>query len=127
MLLLPALSAPLLAPASAAAIAATAFLLLQASVWCAAGTMISVLFRNQAAAAVSSLIVCSALPVAVYAAILSWMPGLRAQVAWMPLLVHVYDFSTGLFSTAVIALYVAATLFFLFACSKLLALLRLRG
>jgi len=127
-LLLPALSAPLLAPASAAAIAATAFiLLLQASVWCAAGTMISVLFRNQAAAAVSSLIVCSALPVAVYAAILTWMPGLRAQVAWMPLLVHVYDFSTVLFSTAVIALYVAATLFFLFACSKLLALLRLRG
>ena len=89
--------------------------------------MISVLFRNQAAAAVSSLIVCSALPVAVYAAILAWLPGVRTSVAWMPLLVHVYDFSTGLFMTSVITLYVATTLFFLFACSKLLALLRLRG
>jgi hypothetical protein len=29
--------------------------------------------------------------------------------------------------TSVITLYVATTLFFLFACSKLLALLRLRG
>ncbi|HRR34340.1 MAG TPA: ABC transporter permease subunit [Kiritimatiellia bacterium] len=128
VLFLPALSAPSLVPPGVAAITATALiLLLQASTWCAAGTMISVLFRNQAAAAVSSLIVCSALPIAVYAAILAWMPDVRASVAWMPLLVHVYDFSTGLFSTSVITLYVATTLFFLFACSKLLALLRLRG
>ncbi len=127
-LLLPVLSAPLLAPAGLAAISATALiLLLQASTWCAAGTMISVLFRNQAAAAVSSLVVCSAMPIAVYAGILAWLPGVRAHVAWMPLLVHVYDFSTGLFATSVIALYLATTLFFLFACSKLLALLRLRG
>jgi hypothetical protein len=55
------------------------------------------------------------------------MPTLRAETAWMPLLVHVYDFSTGLFSTAVLALYVTTTVFFLFGCSKLLASLRLRG
>jgi ABC-2 type transport system permease protein len=127
-LLLPALAGPQLARPSAAAIAATSLiLLLQASTWCAAGTMISVLFRNQAAAAVSSLVVCSALPIAVYAAILAWLPGVRTSVAWMPLLMHVHDFSTGLFTTSVIMLYVATALFFLFACSKLLALLRLRG
>jgi len=42
-------------------------------------------------------------------------------------LVHVYDFSTGMFSTAVLALYAVSTVFFLFSCSKLLACLRLRG
>lgn len=108
--------------------AATFFILfLQASTWCAAGTMVSVFFRNQAASAVSSLLLCSAAPMAIYLAILSWMPAMRAHVAWMPLMLHVYDFSTGLFSTAVLALYVFSTCFFLFGCSKLLASLRLRG
>ena len=128
VLVLPALSAPLQGAVRSVAFAATFFILfLQASAWCAAGTMISVFFRNQAAAAVSSLVLCCGVPVVVYAAVLLWLPGVRAEVAWMPLLVHVYDFSTGLFSTAVIALYVAATVFFLFGCSKLLACLRLRG
>lgn len=128
VVLLPALSAPLQGTVRAAAFAATFFILfLQTSTWCAAGTLISVFFRNQAAAAVSSLVLCSGIPFVVYAAILTWIPGLRAEMAWMPLLMHVYDFSTGLFSTAVIVLYVATTVFFLFGCSKLLASLRLRG
>jgi len=127
-LVLPALSLPMQGTARAVAFAATFFiLLLQASTWCAAGTMISVLFRNQAAAAVSSVVLCSGIPIVVYVAILTWIPSVRAEVAWMPLLVHVYDFSTGLFSTAVIALYGVTTVFFLFGCSKLLACLRLRG
>jgi len=127
-LILPALSAPVQGTVRAPAFAATFLILfLQASAWCSAGTMISVLFRNQAAAAVSSLLLCSGMPAVVYAAILAWIPSVRAEVAWMPLLVHVYDFSTGLFSTAVIALYVAVSLFFLFGCSKLLVCLRLRG
>jgi ABC-2 type transport system permease protein len=128
LLVLPALSAPLLDTVRTAAFAATFLILfLQASAWCAAGTMVSVLFRNQAASAVSSLVLCSGVPIAVYAAILAWLPGVRAEVPWMPLLVHVYDFSTGLFSTSVIALYAATTVFFLFACSKLLVFLRVRG
>ena len=126
--LLPELSAPVRGSVHAVAFAATyAILFLQASAWCAAGTMISVLFRNQTAAAACSLVVCSGLPVAVYAAILSWVPSVRLELAWMPLLMHVYDFSTGLFSTAVVALYVVLTVFFLFGCSKLLSCLRLRG
>ena len=128
LLLMPALSAPLLGNMRAVALMATfVIVLMQASAWCAAGTMVSVLFRNQAAAAVSSLILCSGIPVAVYAAILAWMPSVRTEVPWMPLLIHVYDFSTGLFSTSVIALYAATTAFFLFACSKLLLFLRVRG
>ncbi|MDD4018349.1 MAG: ABC transporter permease subunit [Kiritimatiellae bacterium] len=128
MLVLPALSVPVQGTVRVPAFAATFLILvLQASAWCAAGTMISVLFRNQAAAAVSSLVLCSGMPIVVYAAILAWIPSVRAEVAWMPLLAHVYDFSTGLFSTAVIVLYVAVSLFFLFGCSKLLACLRLRG
>ena len=128
VLVLPLLSAPVQGTVHAVAFLATfTILFLQASAWCAAGTLVSVFFRNQAAAAVSSLVLCSGAPMVVYMAVLAWVPSLRAEVAWMPLLVHVYDFSTGLFSTSVIALYVTATVFFLFGCSKLLACLRLRG
>ena len=128
MMILPMLSAPVQGTARVTGFVATfAILFLQASTWCAAGTMVSVFFRNQAAAAVSSLVLCGGIPVVVYAAILAWMPAVRSETAWMPLLVHVYDFSTGLFSTATIAVYVVTTVFFLFGCSKLLACLRLRG
>ena len=128
LVVLPELSVPVRGSVHLVAFAATYLILfLQASAWCAAGTMVSVFFRNQAAAAVSSLVLCSGLPIAVYAAILAWVPSVRMEMAWMPLLMHVYDFSTGLFSTAVIALYVTLTVFFLFGCSKLLACLRLRG
>lgn len=128
LLVLPLLSLPVQGTVRGVAFAATFLvLLLQASTWCAAGTMISVFFRNQAAAAVSSLVLCSGIPIVVYAAILAWVPSVRAEMAWMPFLVHVYDFSTGLFSTSVIALYGVTTVFFLFGCSKLLACLRLRG
>jgi ABC-2 type transport system permease protein len=105
--------------------AALLILLLQASVWCAAGTLISLFFSNQTAAAVCSLLLCCALPAAVYFAVMAWVPALRAEMAWMPLLVHVYDFSTGLFSAGFMMLYLATTLFFLFVCSKSLACLRL--
>ena len=128
LMILPMLATPLQGTASALAIASTfGILLLQASAWCAAGTMISVLFRHQAAAAVSSLVLCCCVPIAVYAAILAWVPGVRAEMAWMPLLLHVYDFSTGLFSTSVVGLYLMLTGFFLFACSKFLACLRVKG
>ncbi len=128
MVVLPALSVPVRGSVRAVAFAVTFLILfLQASAWCAPGTMVSAFFRNQAAAAVSSLVLCSGLPVAVYAVILAWVPSVRMEMAWMPLLVHVYDFSTGLFSTAVIALYATLTVFFLFGCSKVVACLRLRG
>ena len=103
-----------------------AILLLQACTWCAAGTMISVLYSNQAAAAVTSLILCSGMPIVVYFGILAWIPSVRITMAWMPLLVHVVDFSTGLFSTGVLVFYSVLSVFFLFTCSKALALLRLR-
>jgi len=102
-----------------------AVLILQGSVWCAAGLMVSVFFRNQTLAAVGTLVLCAGIPVAVYAAVLAWVPSVRMTMAWLPLLVHVYDFSTGLVSTAVIALYVVLTVLFLFICSKVLAGLRL--
>jgi ABC-2 type transport system permease protein len=99
--------------------------LLQACAWCAAGTMISVMFSNQAAAAVTSLILCSGMPIAVYFGILAWIPVVRSELSWLPLLVHIVDFSTGLFSTGVLLFYGVLTTFFLFASSKMLALLRL--
>lgn len=128
MAVLPALSVPVQGTLHPVAFAATyLILLLQAAAWCAAGTMVSVFFRNQAAAAVISLLLCAGFPVGVYASILAWVPSVRLEMAWMPLMMHVYDFSTGLFSTGVMGLYLTLTLFFLFGCSKLLACLRLRG
>ena len=129
----PLLILPFFSPAAKAAAhllpfaAVFAILLLQASAWCAAGTMISALFRNPAASAVSSLLLCSAAPVGVYLMTLCWMPEMRSQVPWMPVLLHVYDFSTGFFSLPVVLLYATVTVFFLFGCSKLLVYLRLRG
>lgn len=102
-------------------------LLLQASTWCAAGIMVSVFSRNQAAAAVISLVLCCALPTALYLAVLFWFPELRSRTVSYPFLNHIYDFSTGLFSTATISYYLLSTVFFLFACTKRLVWLRLKG
>ena len=100
-------------------------LVLQGGVWCAAGLMVSVLFRNQTLAAAGTLVLCGGVPVAVYAAVLAWIPSVRVTMAWLPMLVHVYDFSTGLVSTSVVALYAVLTVLCLFVCSKTLAGLRL--
>ncbi|MBP5320989.1 MAG: ABC transporter permease subunit [Kiritimatiellae bacterium] len=126
--LLPFLSDPLAHAFRVGGFLATfAILLLQAATWCAAGMMVSAFCRNQAASAVTSLILCSGLPVAGYVAILFWFPSLRANMAAFPILTHVYDFSTGLFSTGVVCAYLVAALFFLFTCSKRLVWLRLKG
>ncbi|MDA3925104.1 MAG: ABC transporter permease subunit [Kiritimatiellae bacterium] len=125
--ILPRISEPLRECIQPVAFMATfGILLLQSCAWCAAGTMISVLYSNQAAAAVTSLILCSGMPIVVYFGILVWIPSVRTEMAWMPLLVHVVDFSTGLFSSGVFVFYSVLSVFFLFACSKALALLRLR-
>lgn len=102
-------------------------LLLQASTWCAAGIMVSVFSKSQAAAAVISLVLCCGLPTALYLAVLFWFPEFRARTVSYPFLNHIYNFSTGLFSSATISYYLFSTVFFLFACSKRLACLRLKG
>jgi ABC-2 type transport system permease protein len=128
VLILPGMAVALADSIQPAAFAVTfGIVLLQACAWCAAGTMISVMYSNQAAAAVTSLILCSGMPIAVYFGILAWIPSVRTEMSWMPLLEHVADFSTGLFSTGVLLFYGVLTVFFLFACSKMLALLRLKS
>lgn len=102
-------------------------LLLQAAACCAIGLAASVFSRTQSVSAVISLILCCGLPAAFYVAALFWMPSIRMETSSFPMLVHVYDFSTGLFSTGTVAAYLFPAVFFLFACSKRLAALRLRG
>jgi hypothetical protein len=127
ILVLPRISESMSESVQPVAFAATfGILLIQSCTWCAAGTMISVLYSNQAAAAVTSLILCSGMPIAAYYGILAWIPSLRTELAWMPLLIHVVDFSTGLFASGVFIFYSVLSVFFLFVCSKTLALLRLR-
>lgn len=128
LVILPTMSPQLLPAIHAKAFVTTLLILgLQATTWCALATMLSTLFRNLAAATITALLLCSALPLVVYAGILKWLPGVRAEMPWMPLLLHVYDFSTGLFATSVFTLYAALTLGALFVCSKLLLLQRVRG
>lgn len=126
--LLPRMSVHVQGDVSALAFGATLLILLmQAALWCAAGTFVSLFFSNQVAAAACSLLLCCGLPAALYFAVMAWVPALRAELAWMPLMVHVYDFSTGLFSAGALMLYLASSVFFLFVCSKSLACLRLRS
>ncbi len=131
--LLPLVIVPWLSPSLKSALHPTAFamtgiiLLLQSSLWCAVGTMVSVFFRNQTMAAVVSILLCGGIPLAFYAVILVWLPELRLNATWMPLITNVYDFSTGLVSTYAIAFYLVMTGLSLFICSKTLALLRLRS
>ena len=125
--ILPRISEPLSECVQPIAFAATfGILLIQSCTWCAAGTMISVMYSNQAAAAVTSLVLCSGMRIVVYFGILAWIPSVGTEMTWMPLLVHVVDFSTGLFSSGVFIFYSVLSVAFLFACSKALALLRLR-
>lgn len=130
-LLTPLVLVPWFAPALKQALHPAAFvmtwliLMLQGSLWCAVGVMLSACFRNQALAAVASILVCGGLPLAFYAVILVWMPEFRLNSAWMPLITNVYDFSTGLISTFALSLYAVLTCLCLFICSKVLALLRL--
>jgi len=130
-LLPPLVLLPWLAPALKQALHPAAFvmtwfiLMLQASLWCAVGTMVSVCFRNQTLAAVASILICGGIPLAFYAVIVVWMPEVRLNSAWMPLLTNVYDFSTGLVSTFTLSFYVVLTGLCLFICSKVLAMLRL--
>lgn len=131
--LLPLVVVPWLSPALKSALHPSAFamtwliLVLQSSLWCAVGTMVSVCFRNQTMAAVVSILICGGIPLAFYAVILVWLPEFRLNAAWMPLITNVYDFSTGLVSTYAISFYVVMTGLSLFICSKVLALLRLRS
>ena len=131
--LLPLVIVPWLSPSlksvlHPAAFGVTGFILvLQSSLWCAVGTMVSVFFRNQTMAAVASILICGGIPLAFYAVILVWLPEFRLNANWMPLITNVYDFSTGLISTYAIAFYLVLTGLSLFICSKTLVLLRLRS
>ena len=130
-LLTPLVVLPWLAPDLKSAIHPAAFvmtwliLMLQSSLWCAVGTMVSVCFRNQTLAAVGSILLCVGIPLAFYAVILIWLPELRLNAAWMPLITNVYDFSTGLVSTFALSIYGILTVLCLFVCSKVLSMLRL--
>ena len=106
---------------------ALAALLLQAATWCAFGLCASACSRHAAVAAVSTLVLVLALPHAVFQASVAWFPVLRARFAEMPFEAHVVDLSTGLFSTATVAVYVVLTCLGLFIATKAVAMARVRG
>ena len=132
-LLVPIVVLPFCAPALSDALSLGAFvpaalaLLLQGLLWCATGLLASACFRHAAAAAFASLLLMIALPYALFAGATAWAPVLRAHYASIPFEVHIVDLATGLVPFASLVFYVALTCFAVFAATKILAGLRLRG
>jgi len=127
-LLLPRLAAGAALHISWTALAATGVALaMQAALWCAVGTCVSLLFRRPAAAGAATLAACCGVPFGGYAVLAMWFPAARSTLAWMPLQAHVYDFSTGLFSLSAIVLYCSTTALMLHFAVLLLQRLRLAG
>jgi len=132
-LLVPLFVLPFCAPNLRAALSLLAFLpaalalLLQAVLWCALGLLASACYRHAAAAAFASLLLMLAIPHATFRAATAWLPVLRARVASMPFESHIVDLATGLVPLATLAFYSVLTCFALFAASKAVAAIRLRG
>ncbi len=123
---------PVLSPAVQRGLRLIAFiptstiLILQCAVYSAVGLFVSALFRSPAVAAIVALIISGGIPTALYLGIIHGSPEMRASNIWIPLLTHVYDFSTGFISLSAILLYTILTILFLFLCSKTLFFLRLK-
>ena len=132
-LLMPLVLLPACSPALRGEISFVAFgpamaaLLLQGLLWCATGLFASACFRHAAAAAFVSLLLMLALPYAIFAGATAWAPVLRAHYVAMPYETHIVDLATGLISFATLVFYVALTCFAVFAATKALARIRLRG
>lgn len=106
---------------------AYAILALQGALWCSAASAFSAVFRTAAASAVAALLATAAVPRGLWAAWTAWTGPGRTAFAEMPLEAHVADFTSGLASTGVIALYLLPTLFFVFAATKAAACHRMIG
>ena len=132
-LAVPLLVLPACAPALRGALSVWTFLpaalalLLQSVLWCAVGLLASACFRHAAAAAFASLILMLAIPHAAFRAATVWMPVLRARLASMPFESHIVDLATGLVPLATLAFYGVLACFALFAATKAVAAVRLRG
>ncbi len=132
-LLVPLFVLPFFAPALRDTLSFAVFLpaalalALQGMLWCATGLLASACFRHAASAAFASLLLMLALPHALFAAATAWAPVLRAHYASIPFEAHIIDFATGLVSFAAIVFYVALTCFAVFAATKAVAGVRMRG
>ena len=132
-LFIPLFVLPVCAPALRDALSLGMFLpaalalLLQGALWCAVGLLASACLRHAAAAAFASLILMLALPHAAFRAATAWMPVLRARLASMPFESHIVDLATGLVPLATLAFYGVLTCFALFAATKAVSAVRLRG
>jgi len=123
----------LFAPSALADVGAFTFcpaflaLMLQGALWCAASVAASAMFGHAATAACASLMLLVGLPRGLWYVALAWSPQGRTAFGEMPLDAHVLDMSSGLFSTGTVVSYAVLAMAFLFAASKIVSLLRLRG
>lgn len=102
-------------------------LALQGALWCAVSLAASALFRHAAAAAMTSIALTTAIPRALWAALMAWAPQGRLAFGDMPLDEHTFDLASGIFSFGTILSYAVLTSFFLFVSSKAVASVRFVG
>ncbi len=132
-LVVPLVILPFCAPALAGTVSllsilpAVCALLMQSLLWCAVGLLASAFFRHAAVAAFASLLLMLALPHAAFELATVWSPILRMKLASMPFEAHIVDFATGLVTLSTFVFYGALTGFALFAATKAVAAVRLRG
>ncbi len=100
-------------------------LMLQGALWCAVSVATSTFFRNSAATAFTTIALLVALPRGIWYALMAWAPQGRPNFGEMPLDAQVYDFASGLVSTAMVLTYLMLTILALFVASKSVASLRL--
>ncbi len=102
-------------------------LALQTALWCAVGLLASASFRHAAVAAFASLILMLALPHAAFEMATAWSPILRMKIVSMPFEAHIIDCATGLIRLPMLIFYGVLTCFALFAATKAVAAVRIRG
>lgn len=100
-------------------------LALQSLLWSAVAVASSAFFRNAAAACCTAVVVITAIPRALWCALMAWAPLGRPRFGEMPLDAQVFDMASGLFSSATILTYLLLTGVTLFLASKVIASLRL--
>lgn len=102
-------------------------LFMQGAVWSAVAVAAGACAPGAAAAVALALAATSAIPRATWFALAEWAPEGRPAFGEMPLDAHVFDFASGVVSTGVVAMYVAAAFFALFLAGRRIALARLAG
>lgn len=102
-------------------------LAMQGFLWSCVSVAISAMCRQAFAAAAATTALLVALPRGLWEGAMCWAPAGRAAFGEMPLDAHVFDFSSGVFSSGVVLSYGVLSALAIFIAVKTIMLTRFRG